>query len=404
MPASRVRPAVVLVAALLLLGGCARVHPRLALPEMALGEPSFFPTIEAYTAAPIVGGNSVEVLLNGEQIFPAMLEAVRGAVRTIAYAQFHWEDGPVASELAEAIAERCRAGVGANVLLDAVGASGTPAAHVDVMKRAGCHVVFFRPVTRPIVGRASNRNHRRILVVDGRVGFTGGSGVSRRWMGNGRIANHWRDTDVRLEGPVVEYLQGAFAENWLEATGVVLGGAAYFPPPLPPRGPVYAQIVRSSPAGGSFGMYTTFLLAIASAQHSIHITNPHLAPDDAIGEELVSAARRGVRVVVLVPGAVDHDIVRPANRRQFRRMLRAGVEIYEYRAALLHAKTMVVDGVWSTVGSANLDDRSFALNDELNAVIYNAAVARRFEAVFREDLEYSQKMEYRDWRRARTAP
>jgi cardiolipin synthase len=396
-----VSPATVLVAAglALLLAGCARVHPHLALPAMALGEPSFFPTLEAYTAAPIVAGNAVEVLLNGEEIFPAMVKAIRAARRTITYAQYYWEDGPVARELAEALAERCRAGVGVNVLLDAFGTLSMPAEHVEVMQSAGCHVAFFRPLTYTVLrGAAQNRMHRRILVVDGRIGFTGGSGVSRKWMGNGRTPDHWRETDVRLEGPVVEYLQGAFAENWLEATGVVLGGESYFPRPVERRGTVYAQVVRSSPAAGKFAIYTTLLLALSSARRAIYITNPYLVLDDALLEALLGAVRRGARVVVLVPSAIDHNIVRQASRGQFGRLLRAGVEIYEYGAGLLHAKTIVIDGVWSTVGSTNLDNRSFAMNEELNVVLYGADVARRLERVFHDDLSHSSRVEYRAWR------
>jgi len=388
--------------ALLALGGagCAtRVHPHLALPPLALGEPSFFPTLEAYAGAPIVGGNRVDILLNGEEIFPALLEAIRGARQTITYAQYYWEDGPVARDLAEALAERCRAGVGVNVLLDAFGALGMPDEHRALLERAGCHVVFFRPLGPFGWPRANHRNHRRILVVDGRVGFTGGSGVSRKWMGNGRTPGHWRDTDVRVEGPVVEYLQGAFAENWLEATGMVLGGEAYFPRPQPRAGDAYAQVVRSSPAGGGYALYTTFLLAISAARRSILITNPYFVPDAPMADALVAAVRRGVRVAVLVPGRIDHNLVRQVSRGAFGRMLRAGVEIYEYRAALLHAKTMVVDGVWATVGSANLDNRSFALNDELNLVVYSPAVARRLEAVFAEDCRYADRLDYRRWRR-----
>jgi cardiolipin synthase len=387
-----------LVALLLCIAGCSQVHPHLSLPDLTLGEPSFFPTIEALTASPIVGGNTVEVLLNGEEIFPAMQEAIRGARRTITYAQYFYEEGPVARDLAEALAERCRAGVGVSVLLDAFGTLAMPAQYVEALRRSGCHVAWFRPLTREIFHRANYRNHRRILVVDGRVGFTGGSGVSRKWMGNGRIENHWRDTDVRVEGPVVEYLQGAFAENWLETTGVVLGGGAYFPRPLQPKGRVYAQVVRSSPAGGSFAMYTTFLLAIASARRSIFITNPYFVLDRTMQDELALAVKRGARVVVLVPGVIDHNIVRQASRGQFGRLLRAGIEIWEYRAGLLHAKTMVIDGVWSTIGSTNLDNRSFALNDELNLVVYNAAVGRRLEQVFLEDLKYAAPVRYRDWR------
>lgn len=184
----------------------------------------------------------------------------------------------------------------------------------------------------------------------------------------------------------------------LEATGIVLGGDPYFPRPVPPRGPVYAQVVRSSPAGGTFAMYTALLLAIASARRSISITNPYFVLDRTMAEELVKAVRRGVRVMVPVPGEIDHNIVRQASRGQLGRMLRAGIQIYEYRAALLHAKTMVVDGVWSTIGSTNLDNRSFALNDELNLVIYNEAVAKELESVFLEDLKYSRKVDYRHWR------
>ncbi|MBI1735279.1 MAG: cardiolipin synthase B [Candidatus Rokubacteria bacterium] len=380
-------------------GACTRVHPHLSLPDMAVGEPSFFPTIEALTASPIIGGNTVEVLLNGEEIFPAILDAIRSAERTITYAQYFYEEGPVSRDIAEALAERCRAGVGVNVLLDAFGTLGIPTEYVDVMRRSGCHVAFFRPLTSSVFHRANNRLHRRILVVDGRVGFTGGSGVSRKWMGNGRVENHWRDTDVKVEGPVVEYLQGAFAENWIEATGIVLGGEPYFPRPVQPRGQVYAQVIRSSPAGGSFAMYTTFMLALASARRSILITNPYFVLDEPMQQALTEARRRGARVVVLVPGAIDHNIVRQASRGQFGRMLRAGIEIWEYRAALLHSKTAVIDGVWSTIGSTNLDNRSFALNDELNLVVYSAAVGRRMERIFEEDLKYAKRVEYREWRR-----
>ena|SRR3989442_5920743 len=397
---STIRRAVGLVALLVALSGCsARVYPHLSLPPIQLGEPSFFPTLEAFVSAPIVAGNRVDVLQNGEQIFPAMLEAIRSARKTITYAQYFYDEGTVSREVAEALAERCRAGVGVNVLLDAFGTLGMPVEYTDVMKLSGCHVASFRPLGPGTWSRANYRNHRRILVVDGRFGFTGGSGVSDKWLGNGRVEDHWRDTDVRVQGPVVEFLQGAFAENWLEATGVVLGGDPYFPRPQPISGDAHAQVVRSSPAGGSFAMYTMFLLAMSSARRSILITNPYFVPDDKLAEVLVTAVRRGVRVVVLVPGVIDHNLVRQASRGKFGRMLQAGVHIYEYRPALLHAKAMVIDGVWSTVGSTNLDNRSFALNDELNLVIYSRAVARRLEASFEEDLRSSRKVEYRRWSR-----
>ena len=365
---------------------------------MNLGEPAFFPTLEAHAQAPIVGGNRLTLLLNGEQIYPAILRAIRSARTTITYAQYSYEDGQIAREVAEALAERCRAGVKAHVLLDGVGTLTMPREYWDLMANAGCEVVSFRPIGPLGIGRVNNRNHRRILVVDGRVGFTGGSGVSAMWMGNGRVANHWRDTDVQLEGPVVDYLQGAFGENWVEATGVVLGGADYFPAPAEPKGRTHAQVIRSGPRGGSYAMYTTFLLALSSARRSIKITNPYVLLDDQMIETLLRAARRGVKVSFLVPAATDHPLVRHAGRRQFGRLLEAGIMIHEYQPALLHAKTLVIDGIWATVGSTNLDYRSFRLNDELNVVAYDRAFAARLEEVFEEDLKYARQINLEAWR------
>jgi len=379
--------------------GCARVQPHVALPALKLGEPSFFPTLEAYAGAPIVGGNTVEVLLNGEQIFPAVLAGIRSAQRTITYAQYYYEAGPVARDIAEALAERCRAGIGVNVLLDAFGSLNVPGEYLGLMRVSGCHVAWFRPLRQYVFRRYYKRNHRRILVVDGRVGFTGGSGVSRKWMGDGRTEDHWRDTDVRVEGPVVEYMQAAFAENWLEATGMVLGGEAYFPRPVAPRGPVHAQVARSSPAGGSAAMYTTLLLALSSARTSVLVTNPYFVLDERMQEAVLRTVRRGVRVAVLVPAVIDHNIVRQASRAQFGDLLRAGVEIYEYTPALLHAKTMVIDGVWATIGSTNLDNLSFAFNEELNLFFYDRGVARQLERVFMDDLRTSRRVTYDAWKR-----
>jgi cardiolipin synthase A/B len=388
--------AVVLVSA-----ACARVQSHYELPALAAEDRSFLPTIEAYTST-AHGGNSATLLLNGDQIFPAQLEAIRAARQTISYAQYFYEEGPIGQEIAEALAERCRAGVRGHILLDGFGALAIPAAYRTTMTEAGCEVATFRPLS-PLtllgvfgVGRDNKRNHRRMLVVDGQVGFTGGSGVSPKWTGDGRTEGHWRDTDVRVEGPIVSRLQGAFVENWLEATGNVLGGDAYFPP-LPRRGAVFAQIVRSSPEGGSFSMYTMFLLAMSSARRSIRITNPYFLPDDRMTRVLTEASRRGVRVVVLLPGAIDNNIVRQASRSQFGALLEAGIEIYEYQAGLLHAKTMTIDGIWATIGSTNLDTRSFALNEELNAVLYDKDVAGRLEKIFADDLTYSRKIDYAKW-------
>ncbi len=388
-----------LLAFLLAGSGCSRVQPHLELPALQVGEPSFRATVVAYTGNAVVGGNRVEVLLNGDQIFPSKIAAIRAARKSITYAQYVFEEGAPAAQTAEALAERCRAGIPVHVLLDAVGALAIPAEYRQQMEQAGCQVVFYRPLRPWTFERVNERNHRRILVVDGRVGFTGGSGTSGKWSGNGKQDGYWRDTDVRVEGPVVQQLQGAFAENWLEATGVALGGPAYFPTPVEFKGGVDAQVVRSSPAGGSVAMYTMFLLAMASARHSIYITNPYFVPDEKMIETLIQARRRGVRVVLLLPGAIDHNLVRQASRGGFGRLLKEGIEIHEYKPALLHAKTMVIDSRWSTVGSTNLDRRSFALNEELNLVIYDAGIARRLEQVFEKDLSESGVVTYQRWAR-----
>ncbi len=388
-----------LLAALVLTGGaCARVQPHLQLPAVTIDQPEFRATVVGYTGSAVVAGNRVEVLFNGQDIFPAKLAAIRSAKTSVNYAQYVFEEGDNAAAVAEALAERCRAGVPVNVLLDAVGSLMIPAQYRQTLENAGCNVALYRPLSPFALERFNFRNHRRILVVDGRVGVTGGSGTSGKWSGNGRQKDHWRDTDVRVEGPVVEQLQGAFAENWLEATGIALGGKAYFPQPSVPQGAIAAQAVRSSPAGGSVAMYTMYLLAMSAARSTIHITNPYFVPEQKMIDTLVEAAKRGVRVVILMPGVIDHNIVRQASRSELGKLLKVGVQIYEYQPALLHSKTMVVDGIWATVGSTNLDHRSFALNEELNLVVYDQVVAGRLERAFQEDLRFSNRLTYEAWK------
>lgn len=388
-----------LVAAFLLTqGGCGHVQPHLEVPDLRISEPSFRATVVGYAGGVVVGGNRIDVLLNGDEIFPAKLDLIRAARKTITYAQYVFEEGEPAADTAQALAERCRAGVKVHVLVDAVGSLMMPSQYRDWLTEAGCELAFYRPLSPWAMDRVNNRNHRRILVVDGRAGVTGGSGTSGKWSGNGRQEGQWRDTDLRLEGPVVSQLQGAFAENWLEATGVALGGPDYFPSPIESKGQVESQIVRSSPAGGSVAMYTMFLLAIASARRSIYVTNPYFVPDDKMLSTLLQARQRGVRVVLLLPGATDHNLVRQASRSELGQLLQAGVKVYEYRAALLHAKTMVIDSIWATVGSTNLDRRSFELNEELNLVVYNPDIARRLEGVFEADLRGSREVTYEAWK------
>jgi cardiolipin synthase A/B len=383
--------------------GCAKVLAVRQIPEITLGEASFFRTIEAHTDAPIVSGNRIEVLLNGDETFPSMLREIRKAKSTITFAQYLYEDGSIARELAQAFAERCRAGVKGNILLDSHGSGKAPSDIIATMKDAGCHVEYFRRVEAEGIIfpwkllRYNYRSHRRVLVIDGRIGFTGGYGISEAWTGDGRTPEHWRDTNARIEGPVVSFLQAAFAESWLETTGIAIGGDGYFPH-LDSAGNVRAQIVKSSPTGGSFQNYMLFLLSINSARKSILITNPYFIPDNVMTEALVKAAKRGVRVAVLLPGEIDSQLTYTASRSHYEPLLLGGVEVFEYKASLMHAKTIVIDGVWSTIGSTNFDNRSFALNQEINLTVYDSGISKRLEEIFQEDLKYSQKITYEQWR------
>jgi len=370
-------------------------------PDVAVGEPAFLRTVEAQTDAELVRGNRAHVLRNGDEIFPAMLAAIREAKQTITFANFVYEKGDIARDMAHALAERARAGVGVNVLIDAVGSKGMPSKYRELMEKAGCHVASYHSLNPISIKRINHRNHRRVLVVDGRVGFTGGTGIGEKWTGDGRAKGHWRQTDVRLEGPIVRFLQAAFAENWRDATGLLLGGDAYFPE-LPPRGPLIAQSIKSSPASGAAEAYVLFLLAIDAARSSILITNPYFVPDGRMTDAFVRAAKRGVDVQIITAGVVDTTldrIVRKASQAHFGRVLEAGAKIYEYGPALLHAKTVVVDGQWVTIGSANLDNRSFQLNNELNVAFLDKGMAARMTEIFRDDLKYTRRVTYKEWQR-----
>jgi cardiolipin synthase len=292
-------------------------------------------------------------------------------------------------------------GVRVSVLVDAVGSHRISQENRELLKSSGCHFERFHPLNPLNFRRVNARNHRRSLVMDGQVGFTGGTGIGTKWTGDGRRALHWRQTDVMVEGPVVRDLQASFAETWRDTTGILLGGDAYFPD-LAPRGETLAQVVRSAPGGGSPEAYNLFLLAVEGARRSIHMTTPYFVPDDDIAMALEKAVARGVRVSVLVANQVDNFVdrmVRTASRGSFGRALEAGIRIYEYPHAMLHAKTTTVDGVWATIGSINFDNRSFSLNHEVNLVVYDAVVARQLEEIFRADLGFAREVTLDAWRR-----
>jgi len=386
------------VAALSLAAGCAHVPPRVEVPDLPISHPAWRAALAEQTASPVVGGNAVEVLLDGPEIFPAMLAAIESARRSITYEQFVYKEAPISLALVRALAERCRAGVSVHVLLDGWGVRWFPAAYRERLLAAGCEFAVFRPLSLRTLGVANHRNHRRILVVDGRVAFTGGSGVGDQWLGDGDVARRWRETDVRFEGPVVHQAQRAFAAHWREATGRTLAGEAYYPE-LPAAGAVLAQVVTSSPAAGDRSLHALHAAAIRAARRAIAITNQYLLLDDRLAGALVGAARRGVDVDVVAPAMPTNRLVYAAGHARLDRLLLGGVRVWGYQASPLHAKTMVVDGVWATVGSTNLDPRALEINEELNLVVHDAGVAARLEAAFADDLARSRPVTYEAWRR-----
>ncbi|MGQ0811862.1 MAG: phospholipase D-like domain-containing protein [Nitrospiraceae bacterium] len=386
----------------MLLAACAKLPPELTLPRLSIAEPAFQNSLAAFTGAPIIGDNKVDILLNGDETFPALVEAIRAARKTVTFETYIFRKSQVADRIIEAFAERCHAGVRVAILLDAHGSSDLPVEYVETLRHAGCHIVpDFRPL-RPWKPRRSNmRNHRRIVVVDGRIGFTGGYGVDEAWTGNGRTKGRWRETNVRLEGPIVQQLQAAFLEHWREATGELLGGEEFYPyPPVAVADvPVRAQIVRSSPTRDNYALYDVFLQSISSAQRSILISTPYLLPGEQMIAAFVQAVQRGVSVRVLVPSVIKGSgveyVTQESQREGFGPLLDAGIELHEYSPALLHTKTMVIDGAWATLGSTNFDNRSMAMNDELNVVFYNEQVAKRLEGIIIEDLAHSRKVDRR---------
>lgn len=366
------------------------------------GTEDFLRAAEALTQAPITRGNRVEVLVNGDTIFPVFIETIASARLTVNLLTYVYWAGEIGGQVADAVCERARAGVACRVLVDAVGGMSMGADLVQQMRDAGVEVHYFRPPKPYAVRRLNNRTHRKVLVVDGVVGLTGGVGIADEWTGDAQDPDHWRDTHLRIDGPAVRGLQGAFAENWLEATGQVLSDSDDLPELSPVEGGAgcVIQVIRSSAGVGDTNVETLYYLALAAATTSIDLTSAYFAPRTVFLNALSDAAKRGVRVRVLVPGGhIDKDVVRFAGRSTYGQLLSAGVEVYEYQPTMLHAKCLVVDGVWSATGSANFDNRSFQLNDEAVVCIQDRAVATRLTEVFEADLGASERIELDAWRR-----
>lgn len=355
-------------------------------------------TMAALFTASCHDGNRVATLRNGDHIFPAMLKAIAGARCTITFETYIYWSGKMGWRFAEALSERARAGVAVHVLLDWFGSRPIDPKIIHTMEEAGIEVErYHKPsIIRP--QRTNHRTHRKLLVVDGRVGFTGGVGIADEWTGDAQDPDHWRDSHFRLEGPGVWGLQRAFMDNWVKARGTVLHGPDYFPP-LQAQGGVTCQVFQSSPESGSDSVRLMFLLAITAAEHSIRICTAYFVPDPLAMEALCKARARGVKVEVIVPG--DHNdsgLVRRVSRSKYGKLLREGIDIYEYQPTMFHLKLMIVDDMWISVGSTNFDNRSFRLNDEINVNLFDCNLAGELIESFEDDRRCSERIELEKWK------
>jgi len=362
-------------------------------------DPQFRLEMSVMLGPSITETNRVLALQNGLEIFPAMLDAIRLATTSITFETFIYWSGEIGREFTETLAERARDGIVVNVLLDWVGSMRMEKELLDRMRDAGVHLHRYRPLRWYNLHRLNNRTHRKLLVVDGKVGFTGGVGIADQWQGNGSDPDHWRDSHYRLEGPVVAQLQAAFNDNWIKTTGELLNGDTYFPK-LEPVGNMHTQLFIASPAGGSESMHLMYLMAIAAAEHTIDLAASYFVPDELLIEALIAAIKRGVQVRVVLPGPhIDSEAVRIASKKDWGRLLEAGVEIYVYQRTMLHTKLLIIDREFISVGSTNFDMRSLQLNDEASLNIYDRDFAEQLTEVFESDLEPAVEYTYSMWKK-----
>lgn len=361
-----------------------------------VADPQFERTMGQLLGPPVEDGNSVHPLHNGVQIFPAMLEAISRAQRTITFETFVYWSGAIARRFADLLSKKAREGVKVHVLIDGVGCNCVSGDAVRQMIDAGVEVEIYHIRN---FARINNRTHRKLLIIDGTVGFIGGVGIADQWDGDARTPEEWRDTHYRVEGPVVAQMQAAFLDNWMKTRAYVLHGIDYFPE-LKPVGTRRCQVFKSSPMEGSESARLMYLLSIAAAERSIKVGNAYFVPDQLTTETLLEALGRGVTVDILVPGEhIDSSFVRSASRDRWGELLRHGARIYEFEPTMYHCKIMIVDDVWTSVGSANFDNRSFRLNDEANLNVFGAEFAERESETFAKDLARAREVTLETWHR-----
>lgn len=355
------------------------------------------PSIVGLAQSSISEGNRIEVIQDGA-FFPVLLHDIAAAKETIHFEMYVWWKGDICRQVATALAEKARQGLEVRVLLDASGSSRMDDELFEMMKKAGVQAAKFHPPSIRKLGRLNNRDHRKIVVIDGKVGYLGGHGIADEWTGQAQDKKHWRDTMVRTQGPVVRQLQEAFCENWIEQTGEVTAGEKYFPR-LSPAGNTRAHVAYTKPSGTVASVQLLYYLAISAAEKELIIQNPYFLPDDDAMLALAEAVQRGVDVKIMIPATevTDSPIVQHASHHHFGNMLKRGVKLYEYKKTLLHQKVMIVDGIWSAVGSTNFDARSFEINDEISMGIVDPVIAAQLKAAFEEDMKSAEEIHFDSW-------
>jgi cardiolipin synthase len=384
--------------------------PRYGLDhEFSIDSDEFITTITGATGVPILPCNRVDVLNNGDEFYPVMLEEIARAQSSITIEAYIYWAGEIGRRFAEALAAKAGEGVPVKILLDAVGSATIGTEILETLEKGGCQLAWYNRIHWYTIGQFNHRTHRKSLIIDGCVGFTGGAGIADVWLGHAQSPEHWRDTQIRIAGPAVAPLQTGFAHNWLKTTGELLSGAMYYPeheregsPPSRGYGvtglPV--QTVMSSPESGASSVRLMHYLPIVCARRSIYISNPYFVPDQAAIDTLVEARQRGVDVRIMVAGRHnDTWLARQNSRRLYGPLLRAGIQILEYNKTFMHQKTMVVDGLWVSMGTTNFDNRSFAHNEETSVCVRNAGVAAYMEGVFQADMRACERVELETWRR-----
>ena len=367
--------------------------------DLEVGSREFLDTMAGAAGNEFLAGNSLTLLNNGDRFYPSMLKAIDDAEQSIAIEAYIYWTGEIGLQFARALAAAAQRGVRVKILLDAVGSSNIGKEILAILTTGGCNLAWYNPIRLTKLRRINNRTHRKSLIVDGVIGFTGGAGIADHWTGDAQDQKHWRDLQIRLEGPAVRPLQTGFAQNWLETTGELVTGPDFYPEPAA-AGPLAIQTIMSSPETGASTVRLMYCLAIAAARTSIEIANPYFVPDHVAIDLFRDAVKRGVRVRVMVAGIRNDTLLARLNSsRLYGALLDAGVQILEYNRTMMHHKIMVVDALWSTVGTANFDNRSFSHNEESNVCLCDAAFAQELIATFEQDALVCDQVTKQQWQR-----